>query len=48
MAEKNEVINELQAALKFYQEKQGVIQNNVLEEDSLAIKREIEKIEKIN
>lgn len=48
MAEKNETIAELQAALRFYEEREGKLENNVLEEDGLALKRELEKMEKLN
>lgn len=39
MAEKNETITQLQAALRFYEEREGKSNNNVLEEDGLALKR---------
>lgn len=48
MAEKNEIITELQATLRFYEERQGRLDNNVLEEDGLALKRELEQMEKLN
>jgi hypothetical protein len=48
MTEKNELITELQAALRFYESKQGRAGNNVLDEDGVALEREIEKLEKIN
>jgi hypothetical protein len=48
MAEKNEIIAELQATIRFYEERQGRPDNNVLEEDGLALKRELEQMEKLN
>jgi hypothetical protein len=48
MAEKNDIIVELQATLRFYEEREGKLDNNVLEEDGLALKRELEKMEKLN
>lgn len=48
MAEKNEVIGELQATLRFYEAKQGRVDNNVLEEDSFANRKELERLEKAN
>lgn len=44
VAEKNEIIAELQAALTFYETKQGKGENNVLEEDSLTVKKQVEKL----
>ena len=48
MAEKNEIIGQLQATLRFYEEREGKLDNNVLEEDGLALKREMQKMEKLN
>ena len=48
MGEKNELIVELQAALRFYESKQGRPGTNVLDEDGVALQREIEKVEKVN
>jgi SMC interacting uncharacterized protein involved in chromosome segregation len=48
MAEKNEVIGELQATLRFYEAKQGRADNNVLEEDSFANRKELDRLEKAN
>ena len=48
MAEKNDLINELQTTLQFYESKQGRNINNVLEEDGVALQKEIDQLEKIN
>jgi len=38
----------LQTALQFYESKQGRTSNNVLEEDGVALQKEIETLQKIN
>lgn len=48
MAQKNEAIAELQAAIRFYEHRQGRIDNNILEDDNLSIKRDLEQAEKLN
>ena len=48
MAEKNELIAQLQQTLQFYEAKLGKIAGNVLEDDSVAIKKELEALEKVN
>lgn len=48
MAEKNEIISELQATIRFYEQRQGRLENNILEEDGLALKRDLEQAEKLN
>jgi|JI9StandDraft_1071089.scaffolds.fasta_scaffold1244851_1 inosine-uridine nucleoside N-ribohydrolase len=48
MGEKNELISELQTALRFYESRQGRNGNCVLDEDGVALRRELENMQEIH
>ena len=48
MAQKNQLISQLQETVQFYEAKLGKKGGNVLEDDSIAMKRELQVLEKAN